>query len=266
MIFILSDSLGETAELVVRAAMSQFDTPSSAKIRRIPFVADAAHVEEVLREARGVNCVLVYTFVLPELRQAVAAGAKRFDLHAIDVMGPVVSALGNIMPGPPKLQAGLMRRLDEDYFERIEAIEFAVRYDNGQDLRGLAWADVVLIGISRTSKTPLSLYLANQKIKAANLPLVSGTAAPEELLALPPSKVIGLTILPQKLMEVRQERLRTLGLEPSADYASLAQIAKEVAFANQVMAKLKCPIVDVTNMAVEEIATRIMQLINKEDN
>jgi regulator of PEP synthase PpsR (kinase-PPPase family) len=237
-----------------------------AKIRRIPFVADPSHVEEVLREAEGVNCVLVYTFVLPELRQAVAKGAKRHNLCAVDVMGPVLCALENIMPGPPKLQAGLVHRLDEDYFERIEAIEFAVRYDNGQDFRGLAWADVVLIGISRTSKTPLSLYLANQKIKAANLPLVSGVSPPEELFALPSSRVIGLTVSPQKLVEIRQERLRTMGLKPNADYASPDQIAKEVAFAEEVMAKLRCPILDVTNMAVEEIATKIMQLINKEDN
>lgn len=263
MVFILSDSLGETAELVVRAALSQFEATPPAKVRRIPFVADPAHVEEVLHEAEGMNCVLVYTFVLPQLRQAVAQGAKRRGLCAVDVMGPVLTALGNIMPGPPKLQAGLVHRLDEDYFERIEALEFAVQFDDGKDFRGFAWADVVLIGISRTSKTPLSLYLANQKIKAANVPLVSGISPPEELFALPPEKIIGLTISAEKLVEIRQERLRTMGLQPNADYASPDRIAKEIVFAEEVMAKLKCPVLDVTNMAVEEIATKIMQLINK---
>ncbi len=262
MVFILSDSLGETAELVVRAALCQFESSPPAKVRRIPFVADPAHVEEVLCEAEGINCVLVYTFVLPELRQAVAQGAKERGLCAVDVMGPVLTALGRIMPGPPKLEAGLVHRLDEDYFERIEAIEFAVRFDDGKDFRGFSWADVVLIGISRTSKTPLSLYLANQKIKAANLPLVSGISPPEELFALPPGKVIGLTVSAEKLVEIRQERLRTMGLEVNADYASPARIAKEVEFAEEIMTKLKCPVLDVTNMAVEEIATKIMQLIN----
>ncbi len=229
-------------------------------------MAEPVHVEEVLREAKGMNCVLVYTFVLPELRQAVALGAQKYGLCAVDIMGPVLTALGTIMPGPPKLQAGLVHRLDEDYFERIEALEFAVRYDNGKDFRGLVWADVVLIGISRTSKTPLSLYLANQKIKAANLPLISGVSPPEELFALPPEKIIGLTVSPEKLVEVRQERLKTMGLEPNADYASPERISKEVAYAEEIMAKLKCPVLDVTNMAVEEIATKIMQLINKGEN
>jgi regulator of PEP synthase PpsR (kinase-PPPase family) len=262
-VFILSDSLGETAELVVRAAVSQFEGSPPAKVRRIPFVAEPTHVEEVLREAEGMNCILVYTFVLPELRQAVAEGAKKRGLTAVDVMGPVLGALGEIMPGPPKLEAGLMHRLDEDYFERIEAVEFAVRFDDGKDFRGFAWADVVLIGISRTSKTPLSLYLANQKIKAANVPLVSGISPPEELFALPPNKIIGLTVSADKLVEIRQERLRTMGLEVNADYASPDRIAQEVAFAEEVMAKLGCPVLDVTNMAVEEVATKIMQLINK---
>ena len=184
------------------------------------------------------NCILVYTFVLPKLREAVITGAKKLGLTAVDIMGPVLEALANIMPGPPRLEAGLMRRLDEDYFERIEAVEFAVRFDDGKDFRGFAWADVVLIGISRTSKTPLSLYLANQKIKAANVPLISGISPPEELFALPPGKIIGLTVSADKLVEIRQERLRTMGLHVNADYASPGRIAKEVAFAEEVMAKL----------------------------
>lgn len=211
------------------------------------------------------NCILVYTFVLPELREAMTAGAKELGLVAVDIMGPVLEALDAIMPGPPKLEAGLIRRLDEDYFERIEAVEFAVRFDDGKDFRGFAWADVVLIGISRTSKTPLSLYLANQKIKAANVPLMAGISPPEELFALPPGKVIGLTVSPAKLVEIRQERLRTMGLHVNADYASPDRINKEVAFAEEVMAKLECPVLDVTNMAVEEVATKIMQLINEEE-
>lgn len=235
-------------------------------MRRIPFVAEPAHVEEVLREAEGKNSVLAYTFVLPELRRAVAEGAARRNIRAVDIMGPILSALEGIMPGPPQLKPGLVHRLDEEYFDRMEAIEFAVRYDNGKDPRGLVWADVVLIGVSRTSKTPLSLYLAHQKVRAANLPLVPGVAPPEELFQIPPEKIIGLTISPAKLAEIRQERLRTMGLEVNADYASPIRIEKEVAYAEEIMAKLRCRILDVTNMAVEEIATKIMQLVSKGEN
>ncbi|HKM38821.1 MAG TPA: pyruvate, water dikinase regulatory protein [bacterium] len=249
----------------MRAALSQFEGSPPAKVRRVPFVAEPSDVRDVLLEAEGMNCILVYTFVLPELREAMTAGAKELGLVAVDIMGPVLEALDAIMPGPPKLEAGLIRRLDEDYFERIEAVEFAVRFDDGKDFRGFAWADVVLIGISRTSKTPLSLYLANQKIKAANVPLMAGISPPEELFALPPGKVIGLTVSPAKLVEIRQERLRTMGLHVNADYASPDRINKEVAFAEEVMAKLECPVLDVTNMAVEEVATKIMQLINEEE-
>ncbi|NLY50877.1 MAG: kinase/pyrophosphorylase [Firmicutes bacterium] len=263
--FVLSDSLGETAELVVRAALSQFSA-HEAKIRRVPFVAEPSHVEEVLKEAEGKNCVLAYTFVLPELRQAVAKGAAERGIPAVDIMGPILGALEGIMPGPPELKAGLVHRLDEEYFERMEAIDFAVRYDNGKDPRGLIWADVVLIGISRTSKTPLSLYLAHQKIRSANLPLVPGVAPPDELFLIPPEKIIGLTVSPTKLGEIRQERLRTMGLEAHADYASTARIQKEVAYAAEIMARLKCRVLDVTNMAVEEIATKIIQMIGKGDN
>lgn len=262
LIFILSDSLGETAELVVRAALSQFNS-HSAKIRRIPFVTEPGHVEEVLKEAEGKNCILAYTFVLPELRKTMAEGAARLGIRAVDIMGPVLAALEEVMPGPPQLKPGLVHRLDEEYFDRMEAIEFAVRYDNGNDPRGLQWADVVLIGVSRTSKTPLSLYLAHQKVRAANLPLILGVAPPEELFELPPEKIIGLTISPEKLAEIRQERLRTMGLEANADYASPSRIEKEVAYAAEIMARLGCRVLDVTNMAVEEIATKIMQLIKK---
>ncbi|WP_221040620.1 pyruvate, water dikinase regulatory protein [Gelria sp. Kuro-4] len=264
-VFILSDSLGETAELVVRAALSQFNS-QGAKIRRVPFVTEAAQVEEVLQEAAGTNCVLAYTFVLPELRRALAAGAARLGLKAVDIMGPILGALEGIMPGAPQLKPGLVHRLDEEYFDRMEAIEFAVRFDNGKDPRGLFRADVVLIGVSRTSKTPLSLYLAHQKVRSANLPLVLGVAPPEELFQLPPEKIIGLTISPAKLVEIRQERLRTMGLEGNADYASTGRIEKEVAYAEEIMARLRCQVLDVTNMAVEEIATKIMQLLKKGDN
>ncbi|HHY93048.1 MAG TPA: kinase/pyrophosphorylase, partial [Firmicutes bacterium] len=141
-IFILSDSLGETAELVVRAALSQFNG-QEAKIRRIPFVTEPAQVEAVLREAAGKNCVLAYTLVLPELRRALAAGAARLNLRAVDIMGPVLGALEEVMPVAPQLKPGLVHRLDEEYFDRMEAIEFAVRYDNGNDPRGFFRADVV---------------------------------------------------------------------------------------------------------------------------
>ena len=164
----------------------------------------------------------------------------------------------------PRLEPGLVRRLDEEYFRRVAAIEFAVKYDDGKDPRGLLLADVVLIGVSRTSKTPLSMYLAHKRMKVANLPLVPEVDAPEELFWVPPNKVIGLTINPRQLNEIRQERLKALGLHAEANYASMERILEELDYAEKIMRRVGCPIFDVSNKAVEEVANKILEVIRED--
>lgn len=259
MIYIISDSIGETAELVARAAASQFNH-GNVDIRRVPYVTRAEEIPEIIEEARGFPSVIVFTLVLPELRETLLAEAARYDIPAVDIMGPVMAALSKITLSPPRLEPGLMRKVDEEYFRRVEAIEFAVKYDDGKDSRGITQADIVVLGVSRTGKTPLCMYLAHKGIKAANTPLVPEVPPPEEIFTIPPHRLIGLTIDPGKLLSIRRERLRTLGLPADADYANQERILRELRYAEDIMRRAGCSIIDVTNKAVEETAGRVLEI------
>jgi len=261
-VYIISDSIGETAELVVRAAASQFNG-GYVEIRRVPYVNDTAEIPEIIEEASHFNSLIAYTLVLPELREVIKAEAKKHSVLTVDIMGPTLDALTQLEGCQPKLEPGLVRRMDREYFRKVEAIEFAVKYDDGKDPRGIVRADLVVIGVSRTSKTPLCMYLAHKSIKVANVPLVPEVAPPEEVFHLPFHKVIGLTIRPSQLNEIRQERLKALGLTSNADYASMERILKELEYAEKVMKKIGCPVIDVTNKAVEETASRVMEIYYK---
>lgn len=262
MIYILSDSVGETAELVTRAALSQF-SPGQVTIRRIPYVEDEATVEEMVRSAQENNALIVFTLVRPQHRQLLLQRAAELGVPTVDIMGPLIHALADKLGQTPKLQPGLVRQLDEDYFRRVEAIEFAVKYDDGRDSRGILRADVVLIGVSRTSKTPLSMYLAHKRYKVANVPLIPEVEPPEELFQIPPHQCIGLTIKPEALVRIRNERLKALGLSSSANYANPDRIAQELAYADEIMRRIGCPVIDVSNKAVEETANQILELLRQ---
>lgn len=163
----------------------------------------------------------------------------------------------------PRYEPGVIYRLDEDYFRKVEAIEFAVKYDDGRDPRGIIRADVVLIGVSRTSKTPLSQYLAHKRLKVANVPLVPEVEPPEELFKISPNKCIGLKISPEKLNSIRTERLKALGLKSEANYANINRIKEELAYSEKVMSRIGCPVVDVSNKAVEETANLISNMFQR---
>ncbi len=261
-VYVLSDSIGETAEFVVKAAASQFNS-GHIEIRRIPFVYESDTVMEVVEEASEFNSIIAYTLVLTELKEQLEKAAAEKDIPTVDILGPMMGAFTQVMENGPRMEPGLMRRLDEEYFHRIAAIEFAVKYDDGKDPRGLLRADVVLIGVSRTSKTPLSMYLAHKRLKVANLPLVPEVEPPEELYMVPLNKVVGLTINSQQLYDIRVERLKTLGLTTSANYANIKRILEELEYSEKFMKKLGCPIFDVSNKAVEEVANYIFQFIKK---
>lgn len=258
----VSDSLGETAEYVARAAASQFNS-GQVEIRRIPYVVEEHQIDAIVAEAALVPSVIAYTLVLRNLKARLVALAGQRGIPTVDILGPVIQALAEVTGMQPRLEPGLLRRLDEDYYHKMEAIEFAVRYDNGKDPRGLVFADVVLIGVSRTSKTPVCMYLAHQRIKAANLPLVPEVSPPEELWEVPRHKIIGLTIDARLLYQIRQEQLKSLGLVAEADYASLDRIHRELEYAHRIMERLGCTVIDVTNRAVEETASRILEIYRR---
>ncbi|MFZ5946068.1 MAG: pyruvate, water dikinase regulatory protein [Bacillota bacterium] len=264
-IYVISDSLGETAEFVARAAASQFNG-TGVEFRRIPYVSDEQHLLEIIEEASHYNSLIAYTLVWDELKDFLEQEAQKRKILAIDILGPMMKGVKTLTGNEPRREPGLLHKLDDDYFRKIEAIEFAVKYDDGKDPRGVIYADIVLLGVSRTSKTPLCMYLAHKRIKAANIPLVPEVNPPEELFNLPRGKAVGLTIKPNILNEIRQERLKTLGLVSNADYASMERILMELEYAEGIMKRVGCPIIDVSNKAVEETASKILQIYYRGDS
>ena len=256
-IYVVSDSVGETAELVTKAAVSQFNG-SGMTLKRYPYVEDKSHIDEVISLVKMDNGMIVYTLVKPDMRKYMDEQAEKEGIYACDIIGPLMDKMQSLYGKTPLFEPGLVRKLDDDYFKKIEAIEFAVKYDDGRDPRGILKADIVLVGVSRTSKTPLSQYLAHKRIKVANVPLVPEVDPPEELYLVPPDKCIGLKISPEKLNQIRRERLISLGLSDSASYASINRIKNELDYFEKVVNKIKCPVIDVTNKAVEETANLIL--------
>lgn len=261
-IYIVSDSLGETAELVVRAAESQFNG-GQCRIRRIPYVMDEQTIMETLQAAKEEQALVVFTLVVPELQAMLIEEATKMNVPYVDLMGPMIDRLSILFGKPPKKEPGLIHKLDAEYFRKVEAIEFAVKYDDGRDPRGLLRADIVLIGVSRTSKTPLSMYLAHKGLKVANVPLVPEVEPPDELFLIPSERCIGLMIEPNHLTTIRKERLKSLGLASGANYANLERVLEEIEYAEKVIKKVACPTIDVSKKAVEETASIILDIIKR---
>lgn len=261
-LYILSDSIGETGEIVVKAAISQFDG-MEMEIRRKPYLKSVEQIEVILKEASQKKVAIMYTLVRPDLKNALEIRAKILGLTHVDIMGPVINAITAISQLTPRNEPGLIRKTDQAYFAKIEAIEFAVKFDDGKEPRGLLQADIVITGVSRASKTPLCMYLAHKGIKAANVPLIKDIPPPPELFQVPPHKIIGLMIKPSLLFEIRKERLRTMGLQQSTAYANMESIIEELDYGQNIMRKIGCPIIDVTNKATEETAIRVMEIYRK---
>ncbi|RAP77452.1 pyruvate, water dikinase regulatory protein [Paenibacillus montanisoli] len=255
-IYICSDAVGETAEAVVKAAMRQFAF-AGVKLIRCGYIKSEDEIVHIVSEAAGSGGFIAYTLVQPELRETMREESLLKGVRAIDVLGPMMQAFIDTFNDSPKRQPGLLHTLDDDYYKRIEAIEFAVKYDDGKDTKGLLLAEVVVVGVSRTSKTPLSIYLAHKGIRVANLPLVPEVKVPEELYK-GERLVVGLTMKPEKLSGIRTERLKAMGLPFSAKYASSERIHAELSYADSIMKSLGCPVIDVTEKAIEETAGIIM--------
>lgn len=262
-IYVISDSVGETAQQVAKAAISQFMINDNYEIRRFPYVVDKKFLMEILNSGKNEDAIIIYTLVDESLSTLTKEYCQNEGLSNIDLMSPILSEIAKKIDRKPRREPGIIRKLDETYFKRVEAIEFAVKYDDGKDPRGVLKSDIVLVGISRTSKTPLSMYLANKNIKVANVPLVPEIPLPKELNDINPKKIIGLTNTPEKLNKIRQERLKALGLSSNANYANLERILQELDYSDDVMKKLGCPVIDVSNKAIEETAGIILDLMKE---
>lgn len=262
-IYVISDSVGETAQHVTRAAISQFNIHENYEIRRFPYVIDKKFLEEILNSGKNENAIIVYTLVDETLLNTTKKFCEEQGLSHIDLMTPLLREIANKTNTKPKREPGIIRKMDESYFKRVEAIEFAVKYDDGKDPRGILKSDIVLVGISRTSKTPLSMYLANKNIKVANVPLVPEIPIPKEVFEINPKKIIGLTNTPEKLNRIRQERLKALGLSSNASYANLERILQELDYSENIMKRIGCPVIDVSSKAIEETAGIILDIMKE---
>lgn len=256
-IYLLSDATGETAEKMVLAALTQFrDKP--VRLTRVNNVRNKNQVYEALDEALGHNGLVVYTIVNRDLAQLVHDECDGLGLVSIDLLTPLLMKVAHYLGRSPKETPGLLHGVDEAYFRRIEAIEFTVKHDDGQEPRNLHQADIVLVGISRTSKTPLSIYLAHRGWKVANVPLVKGIDPPQQLFEIDPKRIAALIIDPQRLVEVRATRLRNLGQDTRAAYADYEEIEEELKFAKRFFRRHPWVVIDVSSKAVEETANEVL--------
>src|SRR5919197_3451299 len=231
-IHVVSDSTGETAARFAEAVERQFPEQEFELVRH-PRIATVDDVQLAAARARGRRAVVMYTLVEPQFREAMRTLCKRYRLHYCDLLGQPIDAVARVSGQPATGMPGARPVLDSSYFKRMAAIEFAVRYDDGVAPHGLREADIVLVGVSRSSKTPLSIYLGYLGYKTANVPIVRGIDPPKELFEIAPGKIVGLTIDAQRLAEIRQVRARNMG-SPKRQYAALAEIYEELEHAEAV--------------------------------
>ena len=257
---IVSDSTGETAARLVAALEAQFPDQPFEEIRH-PRVETIDDLRLTVNRAKGRPAVMVYTLVDRELREAMRTLCRSARLHYCDLLGHPIESIAKVSGVAAQMTPGARPPLDSTYFKRMEAIEFAVKFDDGVGT-GLSEADVVLVGVSRTSKTPLSIYLGYLGHKAANVPIVKGIAPPPELYEVDPLKIVGLTIDAERLAEIRQARVRSMGAG-NRRYAELAEIYEELDDAAAVHRRLGCPVIDVSELSIEETAHQIIRAVDQ---
>jgi regulator of PEP synthase PpsR (kinase-PPPase family) len=255
---VVSDSTGETAARLVLALEAQFPGQPFEVVRH-PRVESTEDLQLTVARARGHRAVMVYTLVEPRLRDEMRRLCRRARLHYCDLLGHPIDSISRVAGVAARMEPGARAPLDDTYFRRIEAIEFAVKYDDGVGA-GLDEADIVLVGVSRTSKTPLSMYLGSLGYKVANIPIVKGIEPPKGLWEIDPAKIVGLTIDPERLADIRQARLRAMR-SPNKRYAALLDIFEELEHAAAIHRRLGCPVIDVTELSVEETSMRIIRVV-----
>ncbi len=261
-IFVLSDSTGDTADKVVRAALMQFPD-SGVRIRTFGRVIDAAHARQVLERAGREGALVVFTVVAPEVRKHLHEVAYELKIDCVDLIGALMGKLSTFLAQEPLGMPGaLLHPRSEEYFRRIDAMEFAAKCDDGKETAHLKKADVVLLGVSRTGKTPLANYLAQRALKVANVPIVSGVPLPLQVAEVPAGRVFGLRVALEHLLEVRRSRISQIGLQPGSNYASREHMREELEYAETLFRQNPgWTVLDVTGKAIEEIASVILELL-----
>jgi regulator of PEP synthase PpsR (kinase-PPPase family) len=261
---LVSDATGETVASVARACLVQFEGAEPIW-----------HAWSLVRTKRQLNNVVsgiesnpgmvMFTLVNPNLRSSLEEACHNLQIPCISILDPAIAALSSYLGVKSRQKPGLQHALDAEYFNRIDAITYVLAHDDGQSPRDLNEADVVLVGVSRTTKTPTCIYLANRGIKAANVPLVPGCPLPAELITATKPLIVGLTKDPARLVQVRRNRLRILKQEEATNYIDLESVKNEIGAARRVFARYKWPVIDVTRRSIEEVAAAVLQLHDRRE-
>lgn len=264
-IFIISDSAGETASKLASAAIAQYHDLNICLVRKT-FINEKDDLLEALEMARSSNSLIIHTMISTELVDIANQYCEKHQLFCMDILSPIVEEIQQRSHVKPSRVPGALHFLDKNYFKRIEAMEFAVTYDDGKDPNGFLEADIVLLGVSRTSKTPLSLFLANKNLKVANLPLIPQAHIPKQLWEIDSKKIVGLTNDPNILNRIRQERMKAYGLNPDTAYSNIDKINEELRFAHDLYEKLGCIVINVADRSIEETSSMILHLLEIDEH
>lgn len=254
-VFVVSDATGMTAEMVTSAVLAQFKEIEPV-FKKIPYIKTREQIKAILEQAEAVKGIVVYSLVSQDLRSWMRREKRKVNISVIDVLGPLLDRFGRMWNLIPAFSPGLMKRVGEESIRLAESIDFTLRHDDGQGTDTLEHADIILIGVSRTSKTPTSLYLScNNNMKVANIPVIEGMKPPENFFTLTVQKV-GLTIAPERLAFIRERRLKYAG---DTDYLDISHIKKEIEYSRRIFNEIEnLQIIDVTNSSIEEVANKII--------
>ena len=259
-VHLVSDSTGETLNAMAKAVCARFD--DVLPIEHIyALVRSPRQLERVLHEIAGAPGVVLHTIVDKELRAALEQGCRDLDMACIAALDPLVSALSRYLGASLSTRVGAQHNLDNDYFNRMDALDYAMGHDDGQGAQELERADVVLVGVSRTSKTPTCIYLAHRGVRAANVPLVPGADPPAQLFSLKHAQVVGLTVSPDRLLQIRRNRLLNLREERESSYIDTEAVREEIIRARRLFERHGWPVIDVTRRSVEETAAAVINVL-----
>lgn len=263
-VYIVSDAIGQSAVNIVRSALSQFPNLNYI-VKDYTFISEISEIDDIIAALKKeeIPAIILHTFSNNEMTQYLDKNVEGICDDSYDLLTPIVKRISKLVEIKPKTQSsGKNQGLDSNYFNRIEALEFAVQHDDGKEPKGFLEADVVILGISRTSKTPLSIYLANNNLKVANLPLVPESDLPEEIWEVDPKRIIGLTNDVSILSEIRKERMIAYGMNPETFYSNTDRIEAEIYFAEKLYSELNCKMINVANKSIEETAGNIIAYLN----
>jgi regulator of PEP synthase PpsR (kinase-PPPase family) len=263
-IYVVSDGTGATGSALVKAGLVMFRSGGTLSddiaVTRFPNTRTAKAIEKVLDRAVEMKAFVVHTFGSGELRAVIVEGTRRRGIPSADVIGPLLDSFAGFLRQRPDSKSGLLHQVDEEYFRRIDAVEFAVMHDDSKQTAGLPFADIVLVGVSRTGKTPLSVYLALEGWRVANVALVMPNAPPEELEKVEQRRIVGLIIDPSRLSDIRRSRLRILGQAPT-EYGDPERIEEEIKWSRRIFRQRGWAVIDTTAKSIEESANAVLDFV-----